>query len=1141
MSNNFIHLRCHTSFSLAEGAIKIEEIVDLVKKNNMPALAATDTGNLFCSLEFSLACMKSGIQPIMGTLLKIDMKNKASSAKENDLGMILLLAKNEQGFQNLLKLSSKSFLEKYEKLPSHIKLDDLKEYNEGLICLSGGHAGPIGRAILQSNKSLAEKHLLKLKDIFADRFYLEIMRHGMMDEEKTEDAFLEFAYAHDIPIVATNDVMFSNPGMYKAHHVLTCIASGRYISEKSSNKFTRHHYFKSTSEMKEIFADLPEAISNTEIIAKRCAVMAKSRAPMLPKTGDNESEELVRQANEGLKSRLSTYEGDTSKYFERLEYELSVIGKMGFPGYFLIVSDFIKWSKNNAIPVGPGRGSGAGSVVAWSLDITDLDPIKFGLLFERFLNPERISLPDFDIDFCQHRRDEVINYVQEKYGADRVAQIITFGKLQARVVLRDVGRVLQIPYGQIDKIAKMVPFNAVNPVTLAQAIEMEPLLKKEREEDPEIAELLGIALQLEGLNRHASTHAAGIMIADKPLEEIVPLYLDENSSMPVIQYSMKYGELAGLVKFDFLGLKTLTVIDKTIALIHKTNPDFNINKIPLNNPNVFEMLGKGESTGVFQFESAGMKDALRKMRPDSFEDMIALGALYRPGPMDNIPTYIACKHGIQEPDYLHESLETILKETFGVIIYQEQVMQIAQVLAGYSLGAADLLRKAMGKKIKSEMDDQRQIFVAGAIKNGISEEQASYIFELVAKFAGYGFNKAHATAYALISYQTAYLKANFILEFLIASLNLEIDDTDKLNIFQQEAKNFEIEILTPDVNVSQSHFVIENGAIRYGLGALKNVGTQLMEELCEERDKNGKFEDIFDFAGRVGPKILHKRALDKLIKAGAFDSLLPNRQQLFKSEEALSSYNSVITQEKNTKQLPLFGEEVQAQYKPMLAKCDDDWNVKEKVSFEFEAIGFYLSSHPLDQYRDVLDLSGIVTSDYLKHEHPMGYTTVDLAGMVISSKARVSPKGRYMQAILSDHYGSVEISFFEEHVLREASILFEQNIPLMIKVDVRKDEGGIRVTGQEIMPLDDYISPKIARMDLSIEDKSAIAKLQEMLTERSVGGVSLALKVKTDDGHDVIVDLQKKYNLSLADCRNISHIEGISSSHVVLKEKRVFF
>lgn len=1120
--HNFVHLRCHTSYSLSEGAIKIEDLIDLTKRNRMPALAVTDSGNLFCSLEFSLACAKAGIQPIIGCVILLDMQDKKSS----EFSKIVLLAKNEQGYKNLLKLVSKTFLEKYENHPGHIKFEDLVRDNEGLIVLSGGHEGPLGQEILKNNKTNAEKYLLKFKEIFADRFYIEIMRHGLELEEKTEDVFIDLAYAHAVPLVATNDVMFSDFSMYEAHHVLTCIADGLYISDETSKKFTPHHYFKSSSEMQKLFADLPEAIENTVNIAKRCSVMAMSRDPILPKTGENEAEELVAQAYAGLAKRLENYQGDKSEYQDRLKYELEVIGQMNFPGYFLIVSDFIKWSKANGIPVGPGRGSGAGSVVAWSLYITDLDPIKFGLLFERFLNPERISLPDFDIDFCQTRRDEVIRYVQEKYGTDRVAHIITFGKLQARAVLRDVGRVLQIPYGQVDRISKMVPFNAVNPVTLGQAIEMEPLIKQAAKEDSAIDKLLKIALQLEGLHRHASTHAAGVVIADRPLQEILPLYADDKSEMLVIQYSMKYGELAGLVKFDFLGLKTLTVIEDATKLIRLKNPSFDINNIPLSDQKLFEMMSKGLSTGVFQFESSGMKDALRKLKPDSFEDLIALGALYRPGPMDNIPSYIACKHGVQQPDYLHPTLEVALKETFGVIIYQEQVMQIAQIMGGYSLGAADLLRRAMGKKIKSEMDEQRQIFVSGAIKNNVDEAQASGIFDLVAKFAGYGFNKAHATAYAMISYQTAYLKANYPLEFLTASLNLEIDDTDKLNIFQQEAKIFGIDILPPCINLSQSKFTIENSAIRYGLGALKNVGVGAVEEICVEREANGKFTDIFNFAGRVGNKSINKRLLESLIKSGAFASLSKNRQQLFLSVDVLINYNNIVLREKQSNQIGLFGAKTTEQYKPNLIKVSD-WSEQERIMCEFEAIGFYLASHPLEQYKEILASTKIVSSEYLKEELAMGYAAVELAGMLINKKARVSPKGRYMQAVLSDIDGNIEIAFFDNDLLSEVDRLYDFNIPLMIKAEIRKDEGGIRVSAQQIMPLDDYLSGNIKRLDIHLSDQNSIVSIKNVLANKAHGKVEAVLHVYPDADNEVIIEFKHKLNINIKDYLELVKIKDL--------------
>ncbi|MCB2081063.1 MAG: DNA polymerase III subunit alpha, partial [Rickettsiales bacterium] len=771
----FIHLRTHSAYSLSRGAIPVKGLVKLCVEHGMPAVALTDSGNLFGSLEFSLAALDVGVQPIIGCVVNLREASESPwEQKSPPPAPMVLLAKDDTGYHHLLKLVSQSYLQGiYQGVPT-LTLDTFKGASEGLIAFTGGAEGVLGQHLLARQPERAMEVLEVLKSYFPERLYIELMRHGREVEVQTEPALLEMAYAHGLPLVATNDVHFATPGMAEAHRVLTCIAEGSYISEGAHPYFTPEHYFKSAEEMQALFSDIPEAIANTVQIAQRCAVMSHPRKPMLPgfATGEgrDEAAELRVQAEAGLKERLeeaaytedmnaATREEIAKPYFERLQFELDTIVNMQFPGYFLIVSDFIRWSKQHGIPVGPGRGSGAGSVVAWSLQITDLDPLRFGLLFERFLNPERISMPDFDIDFCQERRDEVIQYVRDKYGADKVAQIITFGKLQARAVLRDVGRVLQMPYKKVDGICKMIPFNPLAPVTLSQAIEMDKELQAERERDETVAHLLDIGLKLEGLYRHASTHAAGVVIADRPLDELIPLYSDPRSDMPVTQYSMKYAEMAGLVKFDFLGLKTLTLIDRACKLVRERVPEFDIRAIPLDDKPSYKLLSEGRTVGVFQMESAGMRDALRKMRPDTIEDIIALISLYRPGPMENIPTYIACKHGREKPDYLHPKLEPILKETFGVMIYQEQVMQIAQVLSGYSLGGADLLRRAMGKKIKEEMDAQRESFMQGAKKNHVDPKKAGEIFDLVAKFAGYGFNKSHSAAYGFIAFQTAYLKA----------------------------------------------------------------------------------------------------------------------------------------------------------------------------------------------------------------------------------------------------------------------------------------------------------------------------------------------------------------------------------------------
>ncbi len=832
----YVHLKVHSAFSLLEGAITIPRLAKLAVAHGFPALGLTDTNNLFGALEFADKLADAGVQPIVGCTLQIDFGERkqgngaartptgAHAMRSHAVGPIALIASNARGYQNLMKLASRAYFDPGEDDVPHLQVERLQSLADGLLALTGGPDGPIDTALKQGQRELAEARLRTLHTIFGDRLYVEVQRHGLQHEIATEPELLDLAYAQALPIVATNEVYFASADDYEAHDALLCIADGKYLTEDDRRRVSREHYFKSAAEMTELFADLPEALANTIEIAKRCAFRPKGRKPILPRyvraradaseaeVLELETAELRAQAEAGLEQRWAAVGpalGFTREdYQKRLTFEVDVISKMKYPGYFLIVADFIKWAKSNGIPVGPGRGSGAGSVVAWALTITDLDPLRFGLLFERFLNPERVSMPDFDIDFCQDRRDEVIRYVQQKYGADRVAQIITHGKLQARAVLRDVGRVLQMPYGQVDKLCKLVPNNPTNPVTLPQAIESEPRLQEARDSDPVVARLLEIAQKLEGLYRHASTHAAGMVIGDRPLDELVPLYRDPKSSFPITQFNWKLVEAAGLVKFDFLGLKTLTVLQKAVALIKRgRGVDIDLATVPLDDAKSYELLAKADTVGVFQLEGTGMRDSLKRLRPDRFEDIIAMVALYRPGPMDNIPTYINRKHGEEPVDCLHRMLEPILKETYGVIIYQEQVMQIAQVMAGFSLGEADLLRRAMGKKDKREMAQQKTRFVEGAVKSGVKKADAEYIFELVDKFAGYGFNKSHAAAYALVSYHTAYLKANYREEFLAASMTLDMGNTDKLAMYTAEARKSGIAIQPPCINASEVDFL----------------------------------------------------------------------------------------------------------------------------------------------------------------------------------------------------------------------------------------------------------------------------------------------------------------------------------------------
>lgn len=1155
MHADFIHLRVHSSYSLLEGAIKIDDLVNICKKYNMPAVAITDTGNLFASLEFSKACSDNGIQPIIGCTIKIARNIEKDKHGKMILDQILLIAKNQQGYQNLLKLVSHSFTANNTNDDPHINFQDLIEFHQGIICLNGHPDSYLAKLILNNEQNTALQELNKYFKLFKDNLYIEILRHDLKGEPKLEAILLDFAYNNNIPIVATNDAYFLTEDMYEAHDALLCISAGRYVSEDDRRKLTNQHYFKSAKQMKELFADLPEAIENTLNIARRCSVKSEESPPMLPNfaiyNGISEGEQLKIEAFKGLDHRLTTvidneYSESKKKeikdiYVQRLEYELKVIIGMKFPGYFLIVSDFIKWSKRAGIPVGPGRGSGAGSVVAWCLEITELDPIKFGLIFERFLNPERISMPDFDIDFCQERRDEVIKYVQEKYGKNNVAQIITFGKLQARAVIRDVGRVLQLPYTQVDKISKMVPFNQINPVTLADAIAMEPMLKKARDSDANIDRLITIALKLEGLHRHASTHAAGIVISGKNLEEIVPLYKDYKSDMIVVQYSMKYAEAAGLVKFDFLGLKTLTVINNCCTLLKQQGVDIEINKISLEDQITYNMLSKGKSTGVFQFESSGMKDSLRKMKPDCLEDLIALGALYRPGPMDNIPLYIACKHGLDTPDYLHPMLKETLEETFGIIIYQEQVIKIAQILAGYTAGAADLLRRAMGKKIKAEMDAQRQLFVEGAIHNNVDKQQAEQIFDQVAKFAGYGFNKSHATAYALISYQTAYLKANFPVEFFITSMNLEINDTDKINIFCQEAIKENIKLLPPDINKSNIYFSIEldqdnNKAIRYGLGAIKNVGLTAMENLVEIRNKGGLFKDINNFIERVNSKVINKRQLESLTKVGAFDSIHSNRRQIYSNIEHMIMHNNAFIQNQASKQISLFGDNYNNKINMEMIEIED-WTTQEKLNYECEGLGFFLTGHPLSPLRNFLKNYNISEILEINESMRSGFFYTTLAGIAISTKSRVSPKGRFVSAQFSDPSGLFELSIFDDELLSSSRDLLGSRIPLIINAEAKKDEGGVRLTAQSIVKLDDFLNKQNTLLHIWLNSKEPIEHLKTLFLSND-GNTKLKISAIIAKDKEVEIDIKGNYLLSVESLHKLSTIQGILNLELKVLRKK---
>ena len=1142
----FVHLRVHSAYSLSEGAIKIDALAALCKRHGMPAVAITDSGNLFGALEFSVSMAEAGVQPIIGCQIGIRREQEQVSVGTAPApDQLVLLAKDAEGYANLLKLVSASYLTGDDGEPAQISLDALKELNAGLIALTGGPKGSVGRMLVEGHLSGAEAMLGRLRDIFDDRLYVEIMRHEMPEEQQIETDLIDLAYRFDLPLVATNDAYFAEAEMYEAHDALLCISQGAYVSQRNRRRLTPEHRFKSAEEMSELFSDLPEAINNTVVIAQRCAVMAETRDPILPVYpklhGREEMDVLREMATTGLQKRLDArvYTTTMNKedrqaaampYLERLESELGVIQETGFAGYFLIVADIIQWAFAAGIPVGPGRGSGASSVVSWALTITDLDPLRWGLVFERFLNPERVTLPDFDLDFCMARRDEVIRYVQSEYGEDRVAQIITFGKLQARAVLRDVGRVLEIPYGQVDRICKLVPNNPANPVNLQQAIDEEPALQAMRAEDESVARLIDTALHLEGLYRHASTHAAGVVIGDRSLDELVPLYRDPRSEMPVTQFSMKYVEMAGLVKFDFLGLKTLTVLRRAVDILAERGIEIDLSKLPLDDAATFHLLCEAETSGVFQMESSGMRDVLRKLRPDRFEDIIAVVALYRPGPMDNIPSYINRKHGREEPDYLHPTLEGILKETYGIMIYQEQVLQIAQALSGFTLGSADLLRRAMGKKIKKEMDAQNEAFVDGAASRDVDRKVAGRIFDQVAKFAGYGFNKAHAAAYALVAYQTAYLKANYTVEFMAASMSFEFGNTEKIGTYRSDLDRLGIDFLPPDINRSNTEFAVEQGedgkpAIRYALAALKNVGVAAMNGIVAERNENGPYSDLFDLAQRVDAHMINKRQLESLARAGAFDSICDNRGQAFEAVESLIRHANAAQNDRDSSQVSLFGPETSAVSRSDLPDAED-WPTEKRLQQEFEAVGFYLSAHPLQSFTEECDRLNVVSWLDIQNGQ-VSDGRIKIAGVILGRRVTMSSRGSKMAFVqLSDATGSFEVTAFSE-VLANDSELLESNSPLLITADLQTRQDMVRLTAHNIEPLAEAAAQATARLKIYLETEEAInhlAKVIELHGKKGRGRLDLVLDT---DVQEVEMTIPGAYVISAAIRSAIKAIPGI--------------
>ncbi|MCC2609532.1 DNA polymerase III subunit alpha [Neorhizobium sp. Rsf11] len=1130
-SPQFVHLRVHSAYSLLEGALPLKKILSKAVADHQPAIAITDTNNLFVALEFAQKAIDEGLQPIIGCQLSIDMEDQSEERRAGHqqlakLPAIVVLAATAAGYERLVDLISRAYLSGEGHGAVHICSSWLEEGGtEGLIALTGASGGPVDMALKDGNAVLAEARLLKLREIFSDRIYVELQRHGSFDR-RHEQKMVTLAYDHDLPLVATNEAFFPSKADYDAHDALMAVAHNAIVSDDNRFRLTPDHYLKSRAEMAALFADLPEALENTVEVARRCSFILKTRKPILPRftgaTADPEeaeraeAAELRRQANEGLENRIATL-GMTSGYTEqdyreRLDFELGVIERMKFPGYFLIVSDFIKWAKQHNIPVGPGRGSGAGSLVAYALTITDVDPLRFSLLFERFLNPERVSMPDFDIDFCQDRREEVIRYVQAKYGREQVAQIITFGSLQARAALRDVGRVLEMPYGQVDKICKLVPNNPANPTPLSKAIEEEPKLQEEADKEPVVQRLLDIAQKIEGLYRHASTHAAGIVIGDRPLSKLVPMYRDPRSDMPVTQFNMKWVEQAGLVKFDFLGLKTLTVLKTAVDFCRKRDIEIDLAKIPLDDQKTYEMLSRGETVGVFQVESAGMRKALIGMRPDCIEDIIALVALYRPGPMENIPTYNARKHGEEEIESIHPMIDYLLKETQGVIVYQEQVMQIAQVLSGYSLGEADLLRRAMGKKIKAEMDQQRERFVDGAVKNGVSKAQADNIFELLAKFANYGFNKSHAAAYAIVSYQTAYMKAHYPVEFLAASMTYDMANTEKLNDFRQDAGRLGIAVIPPSVQTSYRHFETGENKIFYALAAIKGVGDSAVEHITAVRGDR-PFRSIEDFCLRIDPKQINRRVMESLISAGAFDCFGIDRAELIGGLDRIIGYAQRAQEEKVSGQSDFFGSSASSGPEKLVLPPFDPWTPSEKLMREYQVLGFYLSAHPLDSYANILAKMRVQTFAEFSVSVKGGASFGKLAGTVTSRQERKTRTGNKMGIVaFSDSSGQFEAVLFSEGLAQYRDLL-EPGKSLLITVQAEERPEGIGLRIQTAQSLEEKSVQMQKALRVYVRDSGPLRMVARHLNARGDGLVSFVV-IKDDGKREIEVELTEKYRIS---------------------------
>ena len=1107
------------------------------EKLGFPAVGLTDRNGLYAAMPFTDACIAKGVQPVIGASLAV--------ARPPELGAgidwLVLLAKDELGYANLCKLVSAAHLDRPLSEEPHIPFATFDGLGEGLIALTAGSEGAVARLLADGQSDKAAAYLERLEQLFAGRLYVELIRRNDPVEEAAEEGLIELAFARDLPLVATNPAFYIDPSFHAAHDAMLCIAAGQYVESADRVSSSSEAWLKDGWAMAELFADIPEAIANTAVVAQRCAIGAPKRDPILPRLGDDEQEQLRRDAREGLDARLAgRSDEDRERYFERLDYELDVIIGMGFAGYFLIVADFIKWAKANDIPVGPGRGSGAGSVVAWALTITDLDPIALDLLFERFLNPERVSMPDFDIDFCETHRDKVIAYVQAKYGRDKVAQIITFGRLKARAVLKDTGRVLQMSYGQVDRLAKLIPNHPTDPWTLERSLAGVSELAAEYKNEADVKRLFDLAMKLEGLPRHASTHAAGVVIGDRPLDELIPLYRDPRSETPVTQFDMKYVEAAGLVKFDFLGLKTLSVLKEGQRLLGRRGIEVDLTSLPLDDPAVYELLQRGDTVGVFQLESEGMRRTLSAVRPTAFGDIVALVSLYRPGPMDNIPMFGDRKNGRAPIEYPHPLLEEVLKETYGIFVYQEQVMKAAQVLAGYSLGGADLLRRAMGKKIQSEMDAQRATFVEGcSTHNGIAEAKANELFDLIDKFAGYGFNKSHAAAYALVAYQTAWLKAHHRPEFYAASMSFDMAQTDKLASFVEDMRRGGVECLPPCVNSSDANFTVSDGSVRYALGALKGVGEKAMESLVEERQGRGTFGSLDDFAERIDARLLNRRQIESLAGAGAFDVLEPERASVFAAAETILAHAASAAEQRESGQHGLFGSGDSSV--PPIRLPGSQWSLGERMAAERESFGFYFSGHPVETHAHLLAVHQVKCFDELASVR-IGEgerVTVTMAALVEDVRWRTSARGRrFLTAALSDPSGQFQATAFDDEPIEALRAAAERGSSglLTVELDRRAGDDTPRAAIKRFQPLESLAKRTRLQMLVKVDNAALVPAVAAEL-ERSRGGTGIVrLRLPLRPGGEALLLVGRDFALDAELAARIERIVGEGSVDLSVQE-----